>query len=59
MLKIFYVYVKNKMSNVSLNQLIILLIIGFLLFGDIPKLKNKINLFFMKSNSKKNRKKGT
>jgi Sec-independent protein translocase protein TatA len=47
------------MSNVSFSQLILLLLIVFLLFGDTSKLINKINLFIKKTNHKKNRKKGT
>jgi hypothetical protein len=50
---------KIKMSNVSFSQLILLLLIVFLLFGDTSKLINKINLFIKKTNPKKNRKKGT
>ena len=54
-----FLTLKIKMSNVSFSQLILLLLIVFLLFGDTSKLINKINLFIKKTNPKKNRKKGT
>ena len=46
--------------NLSFKQLIILLIIGFLLFGDISFIKNNFNFLLKKIKIKlKNRKKGT
>ena len=57
--KFNFLTLKIKMSNVSFSQLILLLLIVFLLFGDTSKLINKINLFIKKTNHKKNRKKGT
>lgn len=46
--------------NLSIKQLIILLIIGFLLFGDISFIKNNFNFLLKKIKIiLKNRKKGT
>ena len=52
--------------NLSFKQLIILIIVGFLLFGDISFIKNNFNFLLKKiknilnNNDKiKNRKKGT
>lgn len=46
--------------NLSFKQLIILLIIGFLLFGDISFIKNNFNFLLKKIKIiLKNRKKGT
>jgi hypothetical protein len=52
--------------NLSFKQLIILIIVGFLLFGDISFIKNNFNFLLknikdkLKYNDKiKNRKKGT
>ena len=46
--------------NLSFKQLIILLIIGFLLFGDISFIKNNFNYLLKKIKIiLKNRKKGT
>lgn len=50
------------MRNISFSQIIVLIIICFLLFGDFFKLKKKLNNLkkqFNNSFSTKNRKKGT
>lgn len=39
------------MSNISFSQIIVLLILGFLLFGDLTKLFN--NIKFLKKKIKK------
>ena len=48
--------------RISIGQILVLLIISFLLFGDVQSLKNKIEDFFKKTKvflEEKNRKKGT
>jgi hypothetical protein len=48
--------------RISIGQILILLIISFLLFGDFDNLKKKLTDFSKKINTflnKKNRKKGT
>ena len=50
------------MRNISFGQIIILLLIGFLLFGDFSSLKKNLTIFIEKYNifnNKKNRKKGS
>ena len=48
--------------RISIGQIFVLLIIGFLLFGDVQSLKNKLKDFSKKMKvflKEKNRKKGT
>lgn len=48
--------------RISIGQIFVLLIIGFLLFGDVQSLKNKLKDFYKKMKvllKEKNRKKGT
>jgi hypothetical protein len=46
------------MKTVSIIQIIILILLGFLLFSDISKIKQKIKSYVKYSNTK-NRKKGS
>jgi hypothetical protein len=55
-------YICTDMRNISFKQIIILILIFFLLFGDFSNLKKKLTSSFKKINdfiSKKNRKKRT
>ena len=49
--------------RIGIGQIIILLLISFLLFGDLKKIKKKLTIIFKNVNNafddKKNRKKGT
>ena len=48
--------------RISIGQIFVLLVISFLLFGDVQSLKNKTTDFFEKTKiflKEKNRKKGT
>lgn len=51
------------MRNISIRQIIIILLIGTLLFSDFSKLRKKITVFIIEKyrifNKKINRKKGT
>ena len=50
------------MRNISIKQILVLLIISFFLFGDFLNVKKKLHETFKKANNfffKNNRKKGT